>query len=135
MELDALAPEVSLPTERPLYAPRTEVLLDDAVEGGDTEAVDLTGLVDQVYVDTARLADQVRELLRGREQVRLREVLSVHPPSLGLAEILSYLALSEDDLEVVIDDSEELVIRYHDVDDHPRQVRMPQVTLTRSGVR
>jgi hypothetical protein len=80
MALDATAPRVRLPMERPLYAvsPASEIVTRPA-EGEDVD-MDTSGLFEQVHVDTARLAANVRSLLRGTDQVSLDDVLTLHPP-------------------------------------------------------
>ncbi|MEI2778163.1 MAG: DUF3375 domain-containing protein [Tetrasphaera sp.] len=131
MELDALAPRVHLPMERPLYVPAAAGELDSSVAESGADDFDGTGLFDQVYVDTARLVATVRTELRQSDQIRLDELLDRHPPALGLAEIVAYLAISEDDLDLVVDDTVTTHVPYVDASGVPRQVRMPLITLTR----
>ncbi|HET8600502.1 MAG TPA: DUF3375 domain-containing protein [Segeticoccus sp.] len=131
MELDGFSPELRLPMERPLYAPaRTGSLESGPVADGDAE-IDTSSLFEQVQVDTVRLAGQVRTLLRGRDQVRLEEVLERHPPAHGLAEVVAYLALSEDDLEVVFDETARTALPYTDTAGVDRVLHLPLVTLSR----
>ena len=60
---DAVAPEVVLPTERPLFTPRPTARLDsDHVEVGDDD-FEVDALYDQVHVDPERLARTVRATL------------------------------------------------------------------------
>lgn len=131
MELDALAPRVHLPMERPLYVPAAAGVLDSRVGAPEDSDFDGTGLFDQVYIDTARLVATVRDELRRVEQIRLDELLQRHPPALGLAEIVAYLAISEDDLDLVVDESATTHVPYLDASGVPRRVRMPLITLTR----
>ncbi len=134
MEIDALAPQVRLPMERPLYAPAPDEGLDTRDVSDADEDVDPSSLFEQVHVDTARLVATVRGALRGREQVTLEEVLAAHPPVLGLAEIVAYLAIAEDDLDIVVDESSTSHVAYADVAGMPRVLRMPRVTLVRHRV-
>lgn len=130
MRLDATSPTVSMPMERPLYVVREEVAVDSSVTEA-SEGVDTTALFEQVYVDQVRLAEVARHAVRRRGQVALADLLSEHPPEQGLAEIVSYLALSEDDLDVVIAEGTEVQQPYLDAEGTPRTLRMPDVTLTR----
>jgi flagellar motility protein MotE (MotC chaperone) len=133
-ELDALAPQLRLPMERPLYtaAPGGGLHVGDVTDAD--EDVDASSLFEQVHVDTARLVATVRGALRGRDQVSLAEVLEQHPPVLGLAEIVAYLAISEDDLDLVVDESSTSHVEYTDAGGVARVLRMPLVTLVRHRV-
>jgi hypothetical protein len=134
MELDALAPQLRLPMERPLYTPSpTEGLEVGDVVDAD-EDVDPSSLFEQVHVDTARLVATVRGALRVRDQVSLPELLEEHPPLLGLAEVVAYLAIAEDDLDVVVDESTPSRISYTDAAGTQRVLRMPLVTMVRHRV-
>lgn len=82
VELDAAAPVVALPMERPLYAPAIRSCIDSSVEVG-TEIVDAPTLFDHVYVDRTRLADGVRRALRRRASVGLVELLHEQPLEQG----------------------------------------------------
>ncbi len=135
MELDALGAQLRLPMERPLYAPSAAEAFDSVAMGVPEDApdVDTAGLFDQVYVDTTRLLATARRALRGRDQVGLTELLRDNPPELGLAEIIGYLALTEDDIDLVVDESVTAEVGYVDVGGVTRTLRMPQVTLVRRG--
>ncbi len=130
MEIDDVAPQVRLPMERPLYAPATDGLAPPELTA-EPDDVDASGLFDQVYVDTARIADTLRDSLRRRSQVDLATHLSEHPPTLGLAEIIAHLAVTEEDIEIVTDESVHVDIPYEDVEGMPRSVRLAQVTYCR----
>jgi hypothetical protein len=131
MELDAFAPELGLPMERPLYAPASSSDLDTGPLLDADDEVDASSLFEQVHVDTVRLAANVRALLRGREQVPLEEVLEQHPPTLGLAEVVGYLALAENDLDVVFDETTTTRLPYTDSAGTRRVLQLPAVTLVR----
>lgn len=131
MEIAATAPEVSLPMERPLYAPSTFTGVDSQAVDTSEEDLDLGALFDQVYVDTARLTDTVRTALRRRDQVTLDALLQAHPPTQGVAELVGYLGLTEDDFEVVVDESATASVIVTDTSGAARRVRMPRVLLVR----
>ena len=134
MELDALAPQLRLPMERPLYTPSPTGGLDVRGVVDADEEVDPSSLFEQVHVDTARLVATVRGALRGREQVSLEELLEQHPPVLGVAEIVAYLAIAEDDLDVVVDESTTSHVKYTDAAGIARVLRMPLATMVRHRV-
>lgn len=108
--IDAVAPEVVLPTERPLFTPRPGARLDsDHVEEGD-EDFEVAALYEQVHVDPERLARTVRDALSGpdgrggRGHVSLGQLIRDVPLEHGLAELVSYLSLDDPRFAVVHDD-------------------------------
>ncbi len=131
MPLDALRPRVGLPMERPLYWPAGSEGLERLDVTKDDDDIDTSELFDQVHVDMARLVGTVRTMLRGREQVALEEILRDHPPSLGLAEIVGYLSIAEEDVDVVTDETRHVHVSYLDASGADRVVRMPVVTMVR----
>lgn len=131
MTLEAVAPRLRLPMERPMYAPAPPAALDTFAVGDARDEIDAQSLFEQEYVDTGRLAATVRRALRGREQVTLSEVLATHPPELGLAEIVAYLAMNEDDFDVIIDQETTCRVEFVDAAGAARALRMPVVTLVR----
>ncbi len=131
MELDALGPAIVLPFERPLYECVPPAAVESATVAEDGAHLDVALLFDQAHIDTVRLAGSVRAMLRGRDQVALTEVLAAHPPDLGVAEVVGYLALDEEDFDVVMDEHTRVAVPVTDSSGAARLVRMPQVTLAR----
>jgi hypothetical protein len=132
MELPAMAVEVVLPFERPLYAPVAPVSLDsDDVQVGSGE-FETDVLLDQLYVDRDALAHTVRSTLRDRGQVGLAALVVDHPLQHGLAELVGYLSLADASFDVVFDDERRDEIGWVD-DDAERQADLPAVTFTRSS--
>ncbi|MBD5785345.1 DUF3375 domain-containing protein [Cellulosimicrobium terreum] len=112
MTIDAVAPEVVLPTERPLFAPRPSARVDsDHVTEGD-EDFEVAALYEQVHVDPERLTRTVRDALAGARgrgggsttAVSLGDVVRAAPLEHGLAELVTYLSLDDPRFVVVHDD-------------------------------
>ena len=103
MEMDAAAPDVALPFERPMYRPKAKVRISGDLPRGP-EDVDVSLLFEQTHVDPARLAGIVRSALRGRSQTGLAPLLAEHPVRDGLAEVVTYLALTDPAFRVVFDE-------------------------------
>jgi hypothetical protein len=131
MEIDALAPEIELPLERPLFSPpfQPRILAEEILEGDGDVPVD--ALLDQVYVDKARLAAQIRKALQTRAQVSLAELVEDHPIEQGLAELVAYLSIAVDDRKAIIDDGRHEVVSWFDAAVGRRQATMPLVIFTR----
>jgi len=103
-EMDDTAPALGLPMERPLYRRPASVTLATAEVAPGSEDFDASALLDQLYVDRARLVGRVWKALGRSEQVGLREVLVSTPLEQGLAELVGYLSLAEPELAVLFDD-------------------------------
>jgi hypothetical protein len=133
MQIDAAAPSVALPMERPLYRTRSREALDSsAVTAGDEE-VDVSVLFEQVYVDPLRLSAGVREALRRRPQVGLAEIVDGQPLEQGLAELVTYLSLVDPAFDVVFDEWQREQVQWTDVDGRRRTATLPRVTFSRAG--
>ncbi len=74
MEVDAQAPDIVLPMERPLYTPVRKPRLDsDPIRpAGSDDETDPTALFEQVHVDPGPLRGNVRAALRRQPQVGWR---------------------------------------------------------------
>jgi len=132
MEMDAAAPDVALPFERPLYRPKTKVRISgDIAEAA--EDVDVSLLFEQTHVDPARLAGTVRSALRGRSQTGLAPLLREHPVQDGLAEVVTYLALADPAFRVVFDEEAREQVSWTGSDSGDgKTADVPRVTFVRA---
>jgi hypothetical protein len=129
-ELDALAPTVVLPMERPLYSPPAKAEVDSAgLESGDDD-FDAAALFGQAHVDPAPLTAHVRRALLQRPQVGLAALVRDHPLEQGLSELITYFSLADDAFDVVFDEVAEQ-IRWEDGAGLVRQATVPRVTYAR----
>ena len=130
-EIDAPAPAVTLPMERPLYAPVRKARIDsDNVKPADEET-DPAALFEQVYVDPEPLRGVVRHALRKSPQVGLAELIAGNPIRQGVAELVTYLSLKDGAFGLVFDEGHEERIGWHEADGRERKVTMPRVTFVR----
>ncbi len=121
---------IVLPFERPLYDARPAASVESLLDPDADAEVDATALFGQPFVDQARLADNIRSAVPERSSALLSDIVDVYPLEQGAAEVVSYLALNEDDLDVAVDEGDETYIDYtHGGVD--RRMRMPKVTVTR----
>lgn len=131
IDLDATAPEVDLPMERPLFAPPTRPnLATGRLLAGEDDG-DADALFNQTFVDKARLAARVRRALQTRTQVSLEDLLAEEPLQQGLAELLTWLALAADDRRAVIDDTRSTRLAWGDTPETARQATVPVVLFCR----
>jgi len=83
--------------ERPLFSPPVNVSFERmAIQDGLSEA-DTNLLFEQFYVDMEELKDRIKQVLRNRTQVALSELLDLHKPQKGVAEILAYMQIAAND--------------------------------------
>lgn len=132
LRIDEPGIEISLPFERPLYSPpadvEVEVVIPDTAQTADTEL-----LFAQAYVDTVRLAGNIRTVLPERSSALLSDIVALFPVEQGAAEVVGYLALSDDDLAIELDDTDETVLDYPAPDEAgvTKRARLPRVTVRR----
>ena len=130
-ELDAPAPSIRLPMERPLYAPvRKPKISSDNIRDADVET-DPAALFEQVYVDPAPLAAGVREALRGQRTVGLKELVTQRPIQQGLAELVTYLSLKDETFRITYDEQRHEEIGWTDREGASRVVTLPRVSYAR----
>lgn len=132
LEVDEPGIEIALPFERPLYQPPVAVAVESHISEA-TEQVDAGLLFTQTYIDQARLAETIRSVLPENTSALLSDVIAAHPIEQGAAEIVGYLALTDENLSVDMDDTEETVLEYSDPADSDvtKRARLPKVTVRR----
>ena len=130
MTIDEQSPSVTLPMERPLYTPPAKLVLDNLMVLAGEGDLDTSALFDQVRIDKALLAGQVRQMLQQRTQVTLSEVLTEHPLQQGLGELVAYLQLASESKQAVVDESVLELVQWP-TETGTRQARLPRVIFVR----
>ncbi|MFT4234314.1 MAG: DUF3375 domain-containing protein [Microbacterium sp.] len=121
---------MSLPFERPLYDPQPEVRVDSAISPAEAAELELGSLLSQRYIDTARLADNIRAVVPPRSTARLDDIVALYPIEEGIAEVLGYLSLDGDEIGIEMG-ADEMALDYRDADGRAKSVRMPEVQVVR----
>lgn len=130
LKLDVPGIDINLPFERPLYDARPAAQVDSLLDPDADDDIDVTALFGQTFVDQARLAGNVRAAVPRGSSALLSDIVQAYPIEQGAAEIVGYLALSDDDLEVTFDEQDETVLDLRD-GDTLRCVHLAKVTVTR----
>lgn len=132
LEVDEPGIEIALPFERPLYQPPPAAEVESVIPPA-TEEVDTDLLFAQTYVDQARLLGNIQAVLPRRSTALLSDIVTLYPIEQGAAEIIGYLALSDDEVQVEMDESEETLLEYADLADPDivKRARLPRVTVRR----
>ncbi len=131
LAVDVPGVAIALAFERPLYDARPAADVHSMLDPVEEEDLDVSALFSQTFVDQARLADNIRTLLPSRSSTLLTDILDFYPVQHGVAELLGYLSLVEEDLAVTIHDAEEMLVDYADQEGHGRRARLPRVTVSR----
>lgn len=133
MTIDGTSPSITLPMERPLYRPAGKSPIDsESVRPGE-DGFDAPALFGQVHVDPARLSATVRRALASRPQVGLATLIGEQPLEQGLAELITYLSLSDPGFRVVFDESVRQQVTWQDEDGRLRSADLPGVTFSRNS--
>lgn len=124
-----LRPDISMPTERPLYTLREAVAIDsttDDVESDSDDLGELADLLDLSWIDMEALRGHiasVREAHGGT--ATLRQVIKDYPLDDGLAELVGYLQIADTDARVITDRDE--LVDWIDQGGRHREARVPLV--------
>lgn len=130
LELDEPGVHLALPFERPLHDARPPARVDSLLDPSNDTDADVSALFGQRFVDAGRLADNIRSLVPPRSSALLTDIIELFPLQQGVAEVVGYLALDADDIELILDEFDETHL------DVPhgatmRRLRMPKVTVAR----
>jgi hypothetical protein len=123
---------ISLPFERPLYAPPAAAEVESLIPPTVAE-VDADALFAQTYIDQARLMDNIRAVLPAHSSALLSDIVAMYPIEHGAAEIVSYLALADQEVDIEMDDGDVTTIDYPNPEDPERtnRAQLPKVTVKR----
>lgn len=132
LELDEPGIVLSLPFERPLYAPPPAAEVDSLIPPTIAD-VDAEVLFNQTFVDQTRLIDNIRAALPHNTTALLTDIVARYPIEQGAAEIVGYLALDSGELVVELDEAGESVLEYADPTDPQvtKRALLPKVTVKR----
>lgn len=131
MEIAEPSPTLSLPMDRPLYAPPIKPVINARVLAGGEDDIPADALFEQVTIDKAALKANIRRFLQTRGQITLREVVEENPLQHGLAELITYLALATDDRQALFDDSRPERISWQNAAGEHRCATLPRVIFSR----
>jgi hypothetical protein len=133
MEIDSGTPTIALPMERPLYTPLERAQVDSSSVAPGQQEFEATSLFEQVYVDPARLSLGIRRALQHSGQVGLAELIDSYPLEQGLAELVTYLSLTDDSFRVVFDEAARQQLSWQDAGGQRRTATLPRVTFARAA--
>ena len=130
-EIDESAPNLSLPMERPLYAPPLKPQLEGAVIAGEESVLNTDALFEQSYIDSEQLRSRLRKALQTQPQITLQALLQQDPLEQGLSELVCWLSIASDNPKHLFDETHLDTLQWQDEADHIRQVELPRVIYSR----
>lgn len=130
LEVDEPGVPIVLPFERPLYDTQPLTAVDSFIPPQAAHELELEALLAQHVVDAARLAENIRAIVPPRSTVALEEIIAFYPIDGGVADILGYLSLDGEDIEIGSAEGAS-IIDYFDTVGVAKRVTMPKVTITR----
>ncbi|QGN34427.1 DUF3375 domain-containing protein [Microlunatus sp. Gsoil 973] len=133
LQVDQPKIDIVLPFERPLYAPPASADVDSVIDNTPAEAIGSVVLFAQVFIDQARLAGNIRSVLPQRSSALLGDIVELYPIEQGAAEIIGYLALQDDDIQIELDETDDTILDYSDPANPGSTIRarLPKATVTR----
>lgn len=131
MSIDKASPGVQLPMERPLFRPPIKPVLTSSIEIASGNDIDSSMLFEQIFVDKSRLQGNINQQLQITNQVTLSQIVAQHPLQQGLAELVTYLALAGDSLQVVFDEDTQEQVDWMDLEGIPRFATLPRIIFNR----
>lgn len=142
LELDEAGIDIALPVERPLHSVRPASEVDSLLPPEEEDDIDTSVLAEQVVVDPARLAARLRDIVPRRGTALLEDVVAMYPVEHGAAELVGYLALQDEDIEVdagsgigedagIETDTAATTVIDYDEAGHARQATLPRVVVRR----
>jgi flagellar motility protein MotE (MotC chaperone) len=131
IELDAAAPGIELPMERPLYSPPIRPVITEQILLDGEADVETDALFGQVVVDKARLAGWIRQSLQEKTQVTLGELVLQHPLEHGLAELVAWLTLASEDRKTVFEEDTRESVAWREPSGKQWRATLPRVSFVR----
>ena len=127
MELDGVRPSLQLPMERPLFSPPLKIELNSLILDGDGDVIDTSALYNQVVVDKFRLQRNIEEVLELQDQVSLGILIGHYPLEEGLAELVTYFTIAEENRFSFVNDDESEEVFWIDSYGKKRSAKMPMI--------
>ena len=129
--IDGIAPELSLPLDRPLFTPpqRPEIR-DDVITAGD-ENISTEELFTQVYVDKDKLKDRIGFLLQAQNSISLSEIIEHYPLELGLSELITYMVIAGDNENASFKVDKQVQVQWQDENGKQKIARFDEIIVQR----
>ena len=113
--------------ERPLFSPPLKIDLDSVIPDGDGDAIDSSVLYNQIVVDRMRLQRNIDKALELQDQISLGILIENNPLEEGLAELVVYFTLAEENPLAFVNEDELEKVFWVDNNKIKRSAEMPVI--------
>ena len=127
MRLEGIRPSFQLPMERPLFSPPLKIDLDSVILDGDGDTIDSSVLYNQIVVDKIRLKRNIDTALELQDQISLGILIKNNPLEEGLAELVVYFTLAEENPLAFVNEDESEKVFWVDNNKIKRSAKMPVI--------
>ncbi|MBI9108847.1 MAG: DUF3375 domain-containing protein [Spirochaetales bacterium] len=127
MMISGFKPSFNLPMERPLFSPPLKIVLDSMIPSVGEVEIDSSALFNQTVVDKEKLKRNIDNELRAQSQISLGTLLTRCPLEEGLAELVTYFTIAEDDAHSFINEEEHESVSWSDGGGIVRTADMPKI--------
>lgn len=129
IEVETFEAEINLPLSRKLnYGQHEEMIRRQPIDVKDEEEdPDFSMLYKQFIVDKKKLENNIRLMLRERDEITLGEVLRANPLEKGLSEVVTYFSIaSQQPRSILIKEEEEIISLDHTEE---RKMHIPKIVF------
>jgi hypothetical protein len=130
VELELL-PDAQLVMERELWQEPSITVFESQLENEpDLEAIDISSLLEQFYVDEELLLDRIEIALQQDAEISLGELCQTFPIEKGLAEVVAYLSIASKSKRHQVNDAYTEIIHYQ-AESRDILLEMPEIRFRR----
>ncbi|MBF9015971.1 MULTISPECIES: DUF3375 domain-containing protein [unclassified Oceanispirochaeta] len=127
MSVDHFKAALRMPMELPLFRIPIKQELNSRVEEAEKDEMDTSVLFSQVVVDKGLLKERILRSLNEKDHLTLKSLIKDHPLDEGLAELMAYVSLAEDDSHAYVSDEDRDSLEWTDREGRRRKAQMPRV--------
>lgn len=129
IEVEIFEAEINMPLARKLnYGQQEEIIRRQPTEISDgEEEPDFSLLYKQFVIDKKKLENNIRVMLKRKDEVTLGEVLKENPLEKGLSEVVTYFSIASQQPRSVLSKEEEEIICLDNSND--KKMHIPKITF------
>lgn len=131
ISIASISTSIELPMERPLHSLSLKPVIADIELQAGEEDVDPAALFTQIVIDKSQLRSNLRHALQDRSQITLRELITLHPLTQGLAELIAYLEIAGEPSKSIVDEEVNDHVLWQTQTGRERQATLPRVIFLR----
>lgn len=133
MSMDDASLTISLPMERPLFAPPLKAKMQSKVFLGDATDLVPEALFNQMVIDKNRLKRNIQQALSGHAQLSLKQLTERFPLEHGLAELIVYFSIAAGEKYALFDESGQEIITWKNSEGVDTQASLPRIIFSRAS--